>query len=43
MYEDVKVSTEKPAKRWDKMIDRIIALLIAGLLGYLMAQVGIGG
>lgn len=37
---DVKALTEKPAKRWDGMVDKIIGLLVAGGIGFLLAQIG---
>lgn len=37
---DVKALTEKPAKRLDGIVDKIIGLLIAGLGGFLLAQIG---
>ena len=36
---DVKALTEKPAKRWDGIVDKLIWLLISGAVGYLAAQI----
>lgn len=38
---DVKSLTEKPAKRWDSMIDKIIGLVLGALLGYVFTQIGL--
>lgn len=47
---DSKVSTldgkvtaleQKPAKRWDGMVDKAISALIGGLIAYMLAQLGI--
>lgn len=37
---DVKILTNKPAKRWDNLIDKIISLLIAGVVGFFLAKLG---
>lgn len=36
---DVEALTEKPAKRWDGIVDKLIWLLISGAVGYLAAQI----
>ena len=36
---DVKALTEKPAKRWDGIVDKLIWLLISDAVGYLAAQI----
>lgn len=47
---DSKVSTldgkvtaleQKPAKRWDGMVDKAIAALVGGIVAYMLAQLGI--
>lgn len=38
---DVKALTEKPGKRWDSMIDKIIGLILGALLGYVFTQIGL--
>ncbi|MEA4955260.1 MAG: hypothetical protein VB096_07085 [Pseudoflavonifractor sp.] len=38
---DVKALTEKPGKRWDGIVDKLIWALLAAGLGFLLAQVGI--
>lgn len=36
---DVKALTEKPSKRWDGIVDKLIWLVISGAVGYLAAQI----
>lgn len=36
--EDVKKLTDKPGKRWDSIVDKLIWLGISGAAGYLAAQ-----
>lgn len=38
---DVKALTEKPAKRWDGIADKLIWAVLAAVLGFVLAQVGI--
>lgn len=38
---DVKSLTEKPAKRWDSIVDKGIGLLLGALLGYIFTQIGL--
>jgi seryl-tRNA synthetase len=38
---DVKVLTEKPAKRLDATIDTFIVAVVAALVGFFMAKLGI--
>ena len=37
---DVKSLTSKPGKRWDDMIDKIIMLLVAAVVGAILAKIG---
>ena len=37
---DVKSLTEKPAKRWESIIGTIITTLVAAILGFMMARLG---
>lgn len=41
---DKKVETleKKPAKRWDSIVDKAITVLVAALVGFILAQIGIG-
>lgn len=38
---DVKQLTSKPAQRWDNMIDRIIMLIVGGVVAYVLAKLGL--
>lgn len=38
---DVKSLTEKPAKRWDSLMEKIIAVMIGAVIGFIMTQVGL--
>lgn len=37
---DVKSLTAKPARRWDMVIDKIILLLVAGVIAYILSRIG---
>ena len=36
---DVKALAEKPAKRWDGIVDKLIWLSVSGAVGFLAAQI----
>lgn len=38
---DVKAIAAKPAKRWDGLVDNLIKLIVAALVGYALAQIGL--
>ena len=38
---DVKQLTSKPAQRWDSMIDKIIMLIVGGIVGYILMKLGL--
>lgn len=38
--QDVKSLTTKSSQRWDKMIEQIISLIVAAIVGYVIAQFG---
>lgn len=38
---DVKTLTNKPAQRWDSMMDKIIMLLISAVVGFILARIGL--
>ena len=38
---DVKSLTSKPAQKWDKMIESIITLIVAGIVGCILAKIGL--
>lgn len=37
---DVKTLTDKPAKRWDGLVDKIILTIAAAVIGFILAQIG---
>ena len=39
---EVKSLTSKPAKRWDSMIECIIAAVVAAIAGFILAKIGMG-
>lgn len=38
---DVKALADKPGKRWDALVGTVIAALVAGVIGYMLARVGL--
>jgi predicted nucleic acid-binding Zn-ribbon protein len=38
---DVKTLTNKPAKRWDDLVDKAIMLLAGGIIGWILTQIGL--
>lgn len=38
---DVKTLAEKPAKRWDALVGVIVSALAAGMVGFILGQIGI--
>lgn len=38
---DVKILTNKPAKRWDGLVDKIILTIAAAVIGFILAQIGL--
>lgn len=42
MATTLKYLQEKPAQRWDTVILAIIKAVIAGIIGYILAKVGLG-
>lgn len=38
---DVKTLTEKPGKRWDNIVDKIIWALVGAALALVLAQIGL--
>lgn len=38
---DVKTLTDKPGKRWDSLVDKVLMTLIAALVGFLLAKIGL--
>ena len=37
---DVKSLTGKPAKKWDNLVNQIISILVAGVVGFILAKLG---
>lgn len=35
---NVKILTDKPGKRWESVIEKLVWLIVSGAAGYLMAQ-----
>jgi predicted nucleic acid-binding Zn-ribbon protein len=40
---DVKEIKEKPGKRWDGLVDKIIMTIAAAVIGFVLAKLGLGG
>ena len=38
---DVKSLTEKPGKRWDALVEKVILTVAAALIGFLLAHIGL--
>ena len=38
---DVKEWISKPAKRWDNLVSQIITLVVAAVVGFLLAKIGL--
>lgn len=38
---DVKDLTNKPVKRWEGIVEKIIMLIVAAIVGYILAQLGL--
>lgn len=39
---DVKSLANKPAQRWDSLMEKIILTIAAAVVGFILAQIGIG-
>ena len=39
---DVKSLTNKSAKKWDNLITQIISILVAAVVGFVLAKLGLG-
>ncbi|MBR4930744.1 MAG: hypothetical protein IKZ00_08105 [Bacteroidaceae bacterium] len=37
---DVKILTNKPAKRWESLMEKIILTIAAAVVGFILAQIG---
>lgn len=40
---DVKALAEKPGKKWESLTEKIILTLASAVVGYILAQIGLGG
>lgn len=38
---DVKTLTNKPAQKWDSLMEKIFMLVVAAVVGYILAQIGL--
>lgn len=38
---DVKTLINKPAKRWDGLVDKIIITIAAAIIGFILAKIGL--
>ncbi len=38
---DVKSLTGKPAKRWDNLVSQIISIIVAAIIGFALAKIGL--
>lgn len=38
---DVKILTNKPAKRWESLAEKIILTVAAAVVGFILAQIGL--
>lgn len=38
---DVKTLTDKPAKRWDSLIDKVIWAVCAAVIAYMLGKIGL--
>lgn len=41
MKDDVKEIKEKPAKRWDNAAEKVLTLIIAAVVAWMLAQIGL--
>lgn len=39
---DVKSLNDKPAKRWEMLVERLITALAAAVVGFILARLGLG-
>lgn len=38
---DVKSLTEKPGKRWEAIVEKTIGLIVAAIIGFILAKIGL--
>lgn len=39
--DDVKTLTGKPAKRWENLVTQIISIIVAAVIGFVIARIGL--
>lgn len=39
---DVKTLAAKPAKKWESLEEKVLLTIVAGIVGYFLAQLGVG-
>lgn len=39
--DDVKTLTEKPAKRWESVVEKALTVLVGTILGFLLTRIGL--
>lgn len=37
---DVKTLTNKPAKKWDNLVNQIVYIVVAAVVGFILAKIG---
>lgn len=40
IHDDVKSIKEKPAKRWESIVTQVISVLVAAVVGFMLAKIG---
>ena len=43
LEEDVEEIKEKPGRKWENVTEKIIGLVIAAVVGFILAKIGLGG
>ena len=38
---DIKVIKDKPAKRWDAIVDKVLLAIVAGIIGFILFKLGL--
>lgn len=39
---DVKSLTGKPGQRWDSLVEKVLMMIVAAVVGFILAQIGLG-
>ena len=39
---DIKTITERPARRWDSIVEKVLLTVVAALVGWVLLRLGIG-